>query len=62
VATVPLCPPQIPHDDLGSNPGRLGWEPGTNDHGYGTANFSVLLRYKTGLHVLGLAVYRFLSQ
>jgi hypothetical protein len=35
--SVPLCPPQIPHD-LGSNPGRRGGKPATNPLSYGTAN------------------------
>jgi hypothetical protein len=35
-APVPLCPPQIPHDDLGSKPGRGGWKPTTNRLSYGT--------------------------
>jgi hypothetical protein len=35
-ASVPLCPPQIPHD-LGSNPGRRGGKPATNRLSYGTA-------------------------
>jgi hypothetical protein len=35
-ASVPLCPPQIPHN-LSSNPGRRGWKPATNLLSYGTA-------------------------
>jgi hypothetical protein len=33
---VPLCPPQIPHDQ-GSNPGRRGGKPATTCLSYGTA-------------------------
>jgi hypothetical protein len=29
-APLPLCQHQIPHDNLGSNPGRRGWKPVTN--------------------------------
>jgi hypothetical protein len=30
LAPVPLCPPQIPHDDLGSNPDHRSGKPATN--------------------------------
>jgi hypothetical protein len=33
-APVPLCPPQIPHDNLGSNLGRHGGKPATNRLSY----------------------------
>jgi hypothetical protein len=36
-APVTLCPPQIPHPDLGSNPGRRGVKSATNRLSYGTA-------------------------
>jgi hypothetical protein len=37
-APVPLCPPQIPHDQTpGSNPGRRGGKPATNRLSYGAA-------------------------
>jgi hypothetical protein len=37
-ASVPLCPPQIPHDQTpGSNPGRRGGKPATNRLSYDTA-------------------------
>jgi hypothetical protein len=39
-ASVPLCPPQIPHDlNLGSNPGGRGGKPATNRLNYSTASF-----------------------
>jgi hypothetical protein len=33
---VPLCPPQIPHDDPGSNASRRIRKPATNRLSYGT--------------------------
>jgi hypothetical protein len=36
-ASVPLCPPQIPHE-LTSNMGHLGGKPATNHSTYGTAS------------------------
>jgi hypothetical protein len=36
-APVPLHPPQIPHDGLGSNPGSRGGKPAINRLGCGTA-------------------------
>jgi hypothetical protein len=37
-ATVPLCPPQIPHG-RGSNSDRCGGKPASNRLSYGTAKF-----------------------
>jgi hypothetical protein len=34
---VQHCPPQIPHDDLGLNPGRRGRKPTNNRLSYGKA-------------------------
>jgi hypothetical protein len=36
-APVPLCRPQIPHDNLGSSPDGRGGKPATNRLNYGTA-------------------------
>jgi hypothetical protein len=44
-ASVPLCPPQIPHD-LGSNTGRRDGKPTTNRLSYGTrARLLLMIRY-----------------
>jgi hypothetical protein len=45
-APVPLCLPQIPHDDLGSNPGRRGGKPATNRLSYATAFPHVIIGSK----------------
>jgi hypothetical protein len=38
LAPVPLCPPQIPHDDVGWISGRRGEKLATNRLSYGTAS------------------------
>jgi hypothetical protein len=40
-APVPLCSPQIPRLDLGSNPGRRGVKSATNRLGYCTASMLI---------------------
>jgi hypothetical protein len=40
-APVPLCPPQITYDDVGSNPGRLCGKLATNSLSFGTASVLV---------------------
>jgi hypothetical protein len=37
LSPVPLCPRQIPCDDLGFNPRRRGWKPATKRLNYGVA-------------------------
>jgi hypothetical protein len=39
-APAPLCPPQIPLDHPGLNPGRRGGKPATNRFSYGAADYS----------------------
>jgi hypothetical protein len=46
---VTLCPPQIPHDNLGSNPGCRGGKPATNRLSYGTALVCIYIRYLASL-------------
>jgi hypothetical protein len=50
---VPLCPPQTPNDDLGSNPGRRGGKPSTNRLSYCTA-----IRYFKSRVLFELAIFR----
>jgi hypothetical protein len=38
-APLPLCAPQIPRPDLGSNPGHHGGKPATNCLSYGMAYY-----------------------
>jgi hypothetical protein len=47
-ALVPLCPPQIPQDDLGSNPGHRGGKPTANRLSYGTAS----IKLTTNIHLV----------
>jgi hypothetical protein len=42
-ASVPSCPPQIPHEpESGSNPNRRGEKPATNLLSYGTAIIALM--------------------
>jgi hypothetical protein len=43
-ASVPLCPPQIPHSYPDANPGRCGRKPATNRLSYGRPMWSVTFR------------------
>jgi hypothetical protein len=40
---APLCAPEVPHDDPGSNPGRRGRKPATKRLSYGTVCDRVIL-------------------
>jgi hypothetical protein len=44
-APAPFCPPQVPYDDLGSNPGLHGGKPVTNWLRYSMASMGLVTRF-----------------
>jgi hypothetical protein len=57
-ASVPLRPPQLPHDDLESNPDRRGGKLATNRLSYGATTYPFCGLFYVAVSVCTTSVYR----